>query len=454
MSTAATITCPTRRDSTRYPWPRRNTSLSSFTPVDFVPQSSWFQRNDSHHHNPTPPFKPSLIKGYTKQSRRLLLALTAGTSFLWFCLSSRQLQLLLRERRVLLIKESDTIRKEVHSLQGKVDQVASDLQAVTSLGDDASSPFSTSIQQNANEKEHPNGARMLQKRIPQPPPPQARVQRRRARVVLTRTDPIYTGGNEWDVAPVVLEEFKLLFYTQAKVGCTVWKMLFRRMMKYDNWDVENCCGLIPWNPKTNGLKYLYDYDLRTANKMLNDPHWTRAIFVRDPKERFLSAYLDKARQNPYFLEQQCCGSQIQCGTDTIYNAGQSPSAFFSFITQCDNAHWRPQSERLPTTKTKSNKSSNNALWSTINFVGHMETVAVDAERLLRLVGAWQGYGASGWGRNGTEGIFSTNTAKHATLAAHRLREFLTPELEAQLDRYYQEDYRHAVLNLTTTTTIV
>ena len=30
--------------------------------------------------------------------------------------------------------------------------------------------------------------------------------------------------------------------------------------------------------------------------------WTRAIFVRDPKERFLSAYLDKAVEEMLFVD--------------------------------------------------------------------------------------------------------------------------------------------------------
>jgi hypothetical protein len=36
--------------------------------------------------------------------------------------------------------------------------------------------------------------------------------------------------NDWDGAPVVIEEFRLLFFTSAKVACTTWKQLFRRMM--------------------------------------------------------------------------------------------------------------------------------------------------------------------------------------------------------------------------------
>jgi Sulfotransferase family len=98
---------------------------------------------------------------------------------------------------------------------------------------------------------------------------------------------------EWDAAPIVLEQYKLVFFTIPKVGCTAWKQLFRRMMGYRDWKNENVHDMQPWNPESNGLKYLYHYDRVTASTMMTSPEWTRAIIVRDPKERFLSAYLDK-----------------------------------------------------------------------------------------------------------------------------------------------------------------
>lgn len=40
-------------------------------------------------------------------------------------------------------------------------------------------------------------------------------------------DWIYTNA-PGEAAPVVIEEYKLIFFNVPKVGCTVWKMLFRR----------------------------------------------------------------------------------------------------------------------------------------------------------------------------------------------------------------------------------
>lgn len=271
-------------------------------------------------------------------------------------------------------------------------------------------------------------------------------------------DAVYQEG-EWDLAPVVLEKHKLVFFTQAKVGCTVWKQLFRRMAGYQNWKAENTRNLLPWNPRFNGLKYLYHYDLQTASQMLTDPTWTRAIFVRDPKERFVSAYLDKAVQNPHFLKRKCCTATktatkttltepndndktVACA-ESISRAQTSPMAFLEFVERyCNNAHWRPQSLRLT-----------DKYWPVINFVGHMETVAEDAERLLRQVGAWEEYGASGWGESSSQdsssSIFQSSLGRtHATSAASRLASLLSASLENELERFYAKDYEHPVLNLT------
>lgn len=111
-------------------------------------------------------------------------------------------------------------------------------------------------------------------------------------------------------------------------------------------------------------------------------------------------------------------------------------------------------------------------WPFINFVGRMETVAADAERLLRRVGGdecWNTYGATGWGKakpaetekggeTTTETIdqdhaifISTSTgigARHATAAKDRLKMYYTPELERKVDQYCMGDYHVPVLNLT------
>lgn len=92
-------------------------------------------------------------------------------------------------------------------------------------------------------------------------------------------------------------------------------------------------------------------------------------------------------------------------------------------------------------------------WPYINFVGRMENLTEDAKRLLRRVGAWQRYGASGWGKGGNHSIFQSKAGGvgrlHATNAHEKLKEKIySAELEKAIEKYYAEDYINPVLNFT------
>ena len=234
-----------------------------------------------------------------------------------------------------------------------------------------------------------------------------------------------------EAAPVVLEEFKLIFFAQAKVGCTVWKMLFRRMMGYVDWRATSK-GL-PHVPERNQLRYLYHYNLSYASHIMTAPDWTRAIFVRDPKERFLSAYLDKGVEDTLFLD-TCCNRLRQ-----IYCDPTPPAlpAFLKAIQECKDSHWDPQSERMEA-----------KYWPYINFVGHMQTVQEDAKVLLQRLHVWEHFGLTGWGKSQNAQIFtSEDGVHHANHAKSKMQEYLYPALELQVEDYYKEDYGSPWLNL-------
>jgi hypothetical protein len=249
-------------------------------------------------------------------------------------------------------------------------------------------------------------------------------------------DSIYTQI-DWDGAPVVIEKYKLLFFTSPKVGCTIWKQLFRRMMNVSSYMDEEYETLLPWNPEINGLKYLYHYNRTTASAMMTDPTWTRAIFVRDPKERFLSAYLDKVIQNEDYTIRKCCPYSRTC----IGKVKESVENFIQLIRICTDSHWNPQSKRILEDK----------YWPLINFVGHMETLYDDAKALLQQIGAWEEYGKSGWGVGRTDAVFQSMAGgtgrQHATDAVSKMKTYITPEIEKELEQYYADDYNNNVLNL-------
>jgi len=280
-------------------------------------------------------------------------------------------------------------------------------------------------------------------------------------VILESTDALYQKGT-WDKSPIVIEKYKLVFFSVPKVGCTAFKQLFRRMMGYSNWQDHQYYTMpfLPHNPDTNGLKYLSDYDMTTANNMLVSDEWTRAIFVRDPKERLLSGYLDKAvYSHGSYIRMQCCGrlqrdsepwNSIQCATGNqhyVAPKGKEENApilpFLNFVRDivpaCNDPHWEPQHTRMAP-----------KYWNRINFVGRFENLHEDTKRLLEQLGAWEEYGASGWkSKNGLDGaIFDpSQQAQHGTKAQDQSskEKYFTPEVLYWLVKHYINDYEHPLL---------
>jgi hypothetical protein len=139
---------------------------------------------------------------------------------------------------------------------------------------------------------------------------------------------------------------------------------------------------LPHNPATNGLTYLSDLNVSRANQLVNDPSWTKALFVRDPCKRFVSAYYDKIVKHPYYHK-------------------RLKLTFPEFVTKVEGGfkdiHWMPQCDVIDCYK-----------WlPEMDFVGRVENAHADAKRLLQRIGAWDDHGATGWGATGNQTIFGT-----------------------------------------------
>jgi hypothetical protein len=238
-------------------------------------------------------------------------------------------------------------------------------------------------------------------------------------------DFIYSRSG-WNSAPVVIHSHKLIFFTVQKVGCTVWKQLMRRMMGYPDWREKD-----PANPKNNGLRYLYHYNLTEATRLMNSPHYTRAIFVRDPKEKFLSAFIDKAYRGMGGYAMRICGCRPEERQADCRGRLQRFAGFVEETRTCYDSHWGPQSERMET-----------KYLSTLDFVGHFDTIEEDTVRLLQQIGAYEAFGALGWGKYGNESIYhSTGTVTHASgKTASLLATHYTLALEEEIDERFANDY--------------
>lgn len=280
------------------------------------------------------------------------------------------------------------------------------------------------------------------KHLKKPPPPIYSSEHFENCKLLRPNDTIYEYG-PWDRAPIVIESHKLVFFTIPKVGSTVLKQLFRRMEGYADY-LDNTHPL-PHAPKRNGLRYLYDFPPRQADFIMTSPEYTRAIFLRDPKERLLSAYLDKGRQGKY-LQFHCCetrnstlNNELDCahprehyGPAVSQADMEAPLLSFKdfvslLVPLCDDPHWRPQASRLDA-----------KYWKYINFVGCMESIESDTKRLLQTIFAWDEFGASGW-PNGH--IFAGSaTVNHKTDSSKRLNEYFTPFIEELAAPILKQDY--------------
>ena len=409
-------------------------------------------------------------------------------------------------------------------------------------------------QQQPQEQQQPQQQQQKQpKRQPQQqPPPKFQV--------LGRDKEYSNRGTLYQ--PYVVERYKLVFFHIPKNSNTAWKFVLRRLTGLDDDDhvVANTTTIDATtfinttttnntarnsnrlgihcihNPKMNGLKRLGDFTIQEATHMMSSPDWTRAVFLRDPMERFISAYLDRVMKGKDSLAECCRRGGIVYSPSSLSNSSSLSSNLspllwkdkmktmkkkdkmmmkkkeedacrtylqtssleiaFPLLRTCRNRHWIPQSQRM-----------SNKFWRHINFWGRIETVQEDAERLLRRIGAWEQYGQTGWGINGTEPVFTTRSSSssnnnnnqnhnnqshsrnnnrrprqasrqqrqrqqgqlqqqqqqrrretldgrpedgqaHATHAHDKLFQYLTPKLYQQLSEYYRRDYQHPYLCLT------
>ncbi len=178
--------------------------------------------------------------------------------------------------------------------------------------------------------------------------------------------------------------------------------------------------------------------------MLLDKQWTKAVFVRDPMERVLSAFLDKSVKSEYFIK-VCCDPYLEDGTaegQNEYNfCRRFKGDFIYFLLRtddCYNMHWSQQYQAV-----------GNRWWPYIDFVGNMDRAEEDARTLLEsLVSqydgqtAWEKYGKTGWGQEGdrTKAFLEKDTAPHQTGAKSRLRKFYTRCAEAFVKDRWVGDY--------------
>ena len=106
---------------------------------------------------------------------------------------------------------------------------------------------------------------------------------------------------------IVVPEYKLLFCYSEKTGCAMFNHLFRmlrllhpNLLRKENEIAYQAQQL--WFRNTPEHHGLNKSDLE---HLLLDPRWTKAVFYRDPKSRFLSAFRSKCEHRDHDGKARC-----------------------------------------------------------------------------------------------------------------------------------------------------
>jgi hypothetical protein len=260
--------------------------------------------------------------------------------------------------------------------------------------------------------------------------------------LLVRPNDYVYSNQDFDSSPVVLEDYKLVFFPIEGNGAETWRRLFRRMLGLEDWKNTT--------KQFEGLAYLSEYDQEKATEFMTSPDFTRSIIVQDPKTRLLSSYIDKVLKdsNNTFMRSSCCGTMKQLtlpGSEKHLKACASQNEPISFalfaeiVQDCDHSYWRPQSRRMEP-----------KYYKFINFIGHCESIRRDAKQLLQNIGAWEKYGRDGWGSNGKESIFDSAPIWNVASAQRLHPQNYTGILRtiASKGSVYKTDYDEKMFNLT------
>jgi hypothetical protein len=192
----------------------------------------------------------------------------------------------------------------------------------------------------------------------------------RRNVTVHPSDYIYSS-DDFDASPIVLESpYNLIFFPVTGVADVVWRCLIRRLLGFEDWD----------DPKRQfeGLTYLANYTVEQASAIMSSPSFVRAMFVRDPRDRIQSNYIEAAEHDPRHGMLQGCHCTMKCGETGIQQrCRENLQSFETFLTkvvpECDRPYWRPQAERMEP-----------KYFQLLDFVGHYENFAHDAAQLLLL----------------------------------------------------------------------
>jgi hypothetical protein len=211
---------------------------------------------------------------------------------------------------------------------------------------------------------------------------------------------------------VILRRYRLVFCPVPKVACSSWKRTIRRAMGFEDWEDTD-----PHDRRRNGLVYLNRASRSQRTALLVRPDYVRALFVRNPWTRVVSAFrsklegktLDDIRETPSsFLApifEETHPGPLTLDDFLDYLEGRPPDRM--------NEHFQPQSHIAGLGRVR------------YDFIGRFEELLSDAERLVALCGLPSFY-------SGSVGRDATHTDRVAS-------DYLDTDRIDRIRGIYQED---------------
>jgi len=220
-------------------------------------------------------------------------------------------------------------------------------------------------------------------------------------------------------------EHRLVLISLPKVASTAFDRLMIRMLGVKDWTKH------PYHrPERPRLSMLGPEEV---SNMMNSPEWTRAVFLRDPLDRLLSAYLHLFENNTERCEKLfgIAASEMSFSRFVHGVTGADPRCPENLrISKRCNVHWMPQSYI----------GHMQEYIQCLNFVGSFNYLEIHSKLLLTHIGAWEKYGASGWGSDGKQRIFQQNDAVNRRDAQSKIFQYYTDELIIMVRDAYRMDY--------------
>lgn len=168
-------------------------------------------------------------------------------------------------------------------------------------------------------------------------------------------------GNVEYRSPLIIERYKLILFRNMKSGSVYWRRLFTLLQERSGKGVNE--------------SFLCHFSDSYVIEKLKDPSWTIAAFVREPRERLLSSFLDTAISRATGNKGKTIYEMCPNNTFQFKKDRESFRMFLELIQTCKDPHWESQ-VRAP-----------DRLYKSI-LIGKMSDISQFTKDLLERIGEW------------------------------------------------------------------